>query len=548
MKRFILSTLALSICASTQVASEPAQIWEKDKEYKITILHTNDNHGAFWKNKYGERGMAARATLVKQIRSEVQAQGGSVLLLSAGDINTGAPESDLLDAKPDIIGMNLMDYDLMTVGNHEFDNPLEVLQQQEEWADFPFIAANVYKDGKRLFQPYLMMNKNGVKIAIVGLTTEDTAKLGNPEYVAGIEFTDPRAEMEKIIAELEKSEKPDVVIASTHLGHYADGKHGSNAPGDVALARTFGGEKIDLIVSGHSHDAVCMENGKQSESYLETGVCVPDEQNGTTIVQALDQGKYLGRADYTFKNGEFELDAYKLIPVNMKKKVKDAEGKKVRVFIDKEIPEDPAVLAALQEFQEQGQAALNVKVGSVNQELVGERSIVRNNQTNLGRMIATTHMQRTKADFAIMNSGGVRASIQPGDISYKDILTVQPFGNTVTLVDMTGTEVMDYLSVVATKQKDSGAYPQFAGISMTIAGDKVSEITIGGKALDPEQTYRFSIPSYNAGGGDGYPVINTHPAFVDTGYVDAEVLKEFIQTNSPVDAGQFTPNNEITHQ
>jgi len=541
-----LSILMLSGCSSLFTSN--IHQWEQNKEYKLTILHTNDNHGNFWHNKYGERGMAARATLVSQIRSEVKATGGSVLLLSGGDINTGVPESDLLDAQPDFIGMNMIGYDAMAVGNHEFDNPLEVLAKQAEWANFPFLAANIYHNGERMFDAYKIFYKNGIKIAVIGLTTEDTAKIGNPEFIKQVTFTDPKIEAKRVIAEIKTEHNPDVIIAATHMGHYLNGENGSNAPGDVQLARYLDEGSLDMIVGGHSQEPVCMEGNNQYANFKAGDECKPDVQNGITIVQAYEWGKYVGRADYTFKNGEFTLQSYNLIPVNLKKKVKNAAGKKVRVFIQNEIPQDPKVLATLKPFQDKGQAALSIVIGNSNGLLQGERNIVRNNQTNLGRLIATSHMQRAKADFAVMNSGGIRASIDAGEISYKSALTVQPFGNTLTFVDMTGKEVMDYLNVVATKSKDSGAFAQFAGISMTVKGKVVSHVVIAGEALNLTKTYRFTIPSFNAAGGDGYPKINTHPSFVDTGYVDAEVLKDYIQVNSPIDVADFAPQGEIIYQ
>ncbi len=554
-KNLALSALIVAMAAgcSTQNinqadTSSAPQTWIKDKEYQLTILHTNDNHGNFWQNKYGERGMAARATLVNNIRSEVKANGGSVLLLSGGDINTGVPESDLQDAEPDFIGMNMIGYDAMAVGNHEFDNPLDVLAKQADWAEFPFLAANIYKDGERMFDAYKIFNKNGVKIAVIGLTTEDTAKIGNPEFIKEVEFRDPKAEAKKVIAELKATHNPDIIIAATHMGHYQNGQHGSNAPGDVKLARYLNEGDLDMIVGGHSQEPVCMEAPNEYADFKPGQACKPDVQNGVTIVQAHDWGKYVGRADYTFKNGDFTLNSYTLIPVNLKKKVKNAEGKKVRVLIQDEISQDPEVFDALKPYQEKGQAALNIMIGKTNGLLQGERDIVRNNQTNLGRLIATAHMQRAKADFAIMNSGGVRASIEAGDISYKDVLTVQPFANIVTYVDMTGSEVIAYLNVVATKAKDSGAYAQFAGITMTVTENQVSDVFIGGTPLDETASYRFSIPSYNAAGGDGYPKITDHPGYVNTGYTDAEVLKDYIQTNSPIDISDFQPQNEITYK
>ena len=134
-KHFIvagITSLMLTGCSTLTSPNTSQQKWLQDKEYTLTILHTNDNHGHFWQNQYGERGMAARATLVNHIRAEVESAGGSVLLLSGGDINTGVPESDLLDAQPDFIGMNMIGYDAMAIGNHEFDNPLDVLAKQAD--------------------------------------------------------------------------------------------------------------------------------------------------------------------------------------------------------------------------------------------------------------------------------------------------------------------------------------------------------------------------------------------------------------------------------
>jgi len=550
-KHFTLATLTLLFATGCAVSPTPeisSHAWQQDQEYHLTILHTNDNHGHFWHNKYGELGMAARATLINEIRTEVENAGGSVLTLSGGDINTGVPESDLQDAEPDFIGMNMIGYDAMAVGNHEFDNPLDVLAKQADWANFPFLAANIYKDGKRMFAPYKIFTKNGIKVAVIGLTTEDTAKIGNPEFIQQVTFTDPKQEAKLVIAELKAKYQPDVIIAATHMGHYLDGNHGSNAPGDVQLARYLEEGDLDMIVGGHSQEPLCMEAPNQYADFKPGDDCKPDVQNGTDIVQAYEWGKYVGRADYTFKNGDFTLESYRLIPINLKKKVENADGEKVRVFVGDEIIQDANVKSTLQPYQEKGQEALNIVIGQTNGLLQGERDVVRNNQTNLGRLIATAHMQHAQADFGIMNSGGVRASIETGSISYKDVLTVQPFGNMLTYVEMNGADIIDYLNQVATKSKDSGAYAQFAGISLSVNNGQVSNVTIAGSPIDLAKTYRFTVPSFNAAGGDGYPDIRANPSYVNTGYVDADVLKAFIQKNSPINIADFAPNNEITYQ
>ena len=547
--RFI-NTFIIGGILSLSMLSSQALAWEKGRVYKFTVLHTNDHHGRFWHNEQGEYGLAAQKTLVDSIRYDVQAHGGGVLILSGGDINTGVPESDLQDAEPDFRGMNLVGYDAMAIGNHEFDNPLSVLRQQQKWAKFPLLSTNIYQksSGKRLFQPYALFNRMGLKIAVIGLTTDDTAKIGNPEYLTDIEFRPPAAEAKKVVEALRADEKPDVIIAATHMGHYDNGNHGSNAPGDVEMARALPPGYVDLIVGGHSQDPVCMakENVKQVD-YVPGSPCVPDRQNGTWIVQAHEWGKYVGRADFTFKDGVLTLDNYQLIPVNLKHKVKNSEGKEEWINYQAEIAPNSAMMKLLTPFQKKGEAQLNVQVGSVDARLEGDRSKVRFVQTNLARLILAAQIERTKADFAVMSGGGVRDSIAAGPISYKDVLKVQPFGNTLCQVEMTGREVEKYLAVVANKQVDSGAYAQFANVSLVADGKGVSEIKINGEPLKVDKTYRMATLSFNANGGDGYPVINTLPGFVNTGFVDAEVLKQYIEKHSPLKAADYAPHDEIVH-
>ena len=534
----LTSLLVISGCSTLQAGPDP------DKTYKVTLLHTNDHHGRFWQNKYGEYGMAARKSLIDDIRREVAAEGGYVLLLSGGDINTGVPESDLQNAEPDFKGMSMLGYDAMAVGNHEFDNALDVIRQQEQWSKFPFLAANIYdaQTGQRLFKPYQIFEFDGLRIGVMGLTTEDTKKLGNPEYMGNIEFTVPAVEAQKLLPELKG--KSDIVIAATHMGHYADGNHGVNAPGDVTLARTVPG--IDVIVGGHSQDPVCMTSeGTENTAFQPGDPCIPDSQNGTLIMQAHEWGKYVGRADMEYHNGELKLVSYQLIPVNLKKKVKNAAGESERVFVSKEIPEDSEMLALLQPYQDKGQEELNIAIGKVDAKLEGDRKVVRFQPTNLGHLIAAAQMEKVRADLAIMNSGGIRDSIEAGTITYKDVLQVQPFANAVSSVDLTGAELMAYLYEVAAKPVDTGAFAQFAGVSLKIVNGKLVEAMVGGKAIDPVKTYRMAINSYIASGGDGYPKLSDHPGYVNSGFVDAEVLKTYLQKHSPINAASHDNHNIV---
>ncbi|MDH4451460.1 MAG: bifunctional UDP-sugar hydrolase/5'-nucleotidase UshA [Rhodoferax sp.] len=536
----LCSALALAGCAGLPSAGPQA-----DKEVAITILHTNDHHGRFWKNRDGEYGMAARKTVVDQIRQEVAAAGGYSLLLDGGDVNTGVPESDLQDAVPDFRGMNLLGYDAMAVGNHEFDKPPAVLRMQRDLATFPMLSANIYRDGTRMFAPYKLFDLGGVRVAVMGLTTEDTQKMVHPDNIRNIEFRNAQTEAAKVVPELRS--KADVVIAATHMGHYENGKHGTQAPGDVELARAVKG--IDMVVGGHTQNPACMKaENVLDRAYVPGTACQPDRQNGTWIVQAHEWGKYVGRADFTYKNGQFTLVKYALIPINLKRPVKAADGTSSLVTYTPQIAESPDMLQLLQPFQEFGQKKLMVEVGRSDGKLEGDRSVVRSQPAALGVMIGRAMMEKTRADLAVVNAGGVRDSLPAGTITYKDVLTVHPFGNTIAVVDFTGQEVLDYLRVLAKMTPGSGAFPQFAGIRLVIEQGVVVQALVAGTPIDRARTYRMALNNFVASGGDGYPKVVGHPTYVDTGFVDADVLRGFIAAHSPLKAADYQPGDQVVRR
>lgn len=510
---------------------------------KLTVLHTNDHHGRFWPNADGEYGMAARKTLIDRIRAEVKAGGGEVLLLDGGDVNTGVPESDLQDAEPDYKGMNLLGYDASAVGNHEFDKPLAVLDKQRQWARFPLLAANIYNrsTGQRMFEPYRVFERGGYRIAVMGLTTDDTAKMVLPENVVNVEFRKPADEAARLVPELRG--KADMVIAATHMGHYPDGKSGVNAPGDVEMARQVKG--LDLIVGGHSQNPLCMAaENKRNEAYVPGQPCAPDRQNGTWIVQAHEWGKYVGRADFVIAAGKVELVKYQLLPVNLKQK---QSGQPPKPYTEL-IPDDAAVRDFLEPFQKNGQARLLVPVGETVGVFDGDRSRVRSQPTNLGVMIARSMQERTGADLAIMNSGGVRDSLPEGRITYRDVLKVQPFANQISLVRLTGAELLKYLEATAKMTPGSGAFPQTVGVQMVIEGGALKEARVNGQPIDARREYKLAINNFQAGGGDGYPKLSDHPGHVNTGFNDADVMRAFITARSPIKAADFAPPADVVRR
>ena len=536
-RRLITVTLAsvallISACTHNPVAPPSSRL----KTLDFTILHTNDNHGKFWRNRRGEMGMAARKTLIDRLRNEVETMGGKVLVLSAGDINTGVPESDIQEAKPDFVGMNMIGYDAMVLGNHEFDNPLDVLLKQEKWADFPFLAANIfYRNSNKLaFKPYIMKDLEGVNVAILGLTTEDTEALAMKDNVKDIYFTDAVATAEEWIPKLIHDEKADVVIALTHIGHYLNAQFGTNAPGDVTLAKDVDG--VDIIVGGHSQNK--MEK--------------PDIKNSTYILQAWEWGKYVGKADFTYyyvdnfdgkgnRKGVLKMINYRLIPVNLKRPAL-VDGKEVWQTIEAEIPEDPAVLAALKPYQEKAQKLLLKTVGSLDKAMSGERSLVRSKPAAMGIMMANAQMEKTKANLGVINGGGIRTGLPAGTITEKDVLSVQPFGNMVSYVELNGTELKHFVEDVAAIEPTNGGFAHFSSnVKLVMEGDILTKLEVDGTPVKKDRMYRLAINEFSASGGDKWPQVDNNPSFINTGYTDAVVLKEFIQKHSPLKKASYEP-------
>jgi len=526
-----LPALLLAACATAPgPAAPPARA-----PLKLTILHTNDHHGRFWPNADGELGLAARKTVIDRIRAEVAAAGGHSLLLDGGDVNTGVPESDMQDAEPDFKGMVLLGYDAMAVGNHEFDKPPAVLARQRQWASFPLLSANIYQGEQRMFEPFRIFERGGYRIAVLGLTTDDTTKMVLPDHVRGLTFRKPADEAAALVPQLRA--RADMVIAATHMGHYPDGNRGVNAPGDVEMARQVRG--LDLIVGGHSQNPVCMlAENRRDEAYRPGQPCAPDRQNGTWIVQAHEWGKYVGRADFVIDGGQVNLLKYELVPINLKER--GADGKKL--LVGPAVAEDPGLRAFLQPFQQAGQDRLLVPVGQADAEFDGDRVRVRRQPTTLGTLIARAMQQRTGADLAVINGGGVRDSLPAGALTYRDVLKVQPFANTVGVVTLSGAELLDWLGAAARMSAGAGGYPQTAGLQWRVAGGVVQQAAVGGVPIDKARSYRLSINNFTAIGGDGYPPLRQHPGYVDTGLNDAEVLRAYITAHSPLKVADYAPD------
>jgi len=542
MRIIILFSIIFSVLGCTSPAPESTSN-STPTEY-LTVLHTNDNHGRFWQNEKGEYGMAARKTLIDSLRNDAQKQGHAVLLLSGGDINTGIPESDLQKAEPDFKGMSLIGYDAMALGNHEFDNPIDVLKQQQRWVNFPFLSANIFEkeSGEHAFDSYKIFKKNGLTIAVIGLTTTDTAKIGNPQYIGHLEFKDPVDVTAKLAKEIKAKYNPDITIALTHMGHYVDASFGINAPGDVTLARSLPANTLDMIIGGHSQEPVCMSDTNVNDDSFKPGLaCKPDQQNGTYIMQAHEWGKYVGKAEFKLENGKLTLLDYKLMPVNLYVDKVQADGSTKAVLANEYIKPDPKLESYLAVYQAKGAKQIEGTIGEVDARLEGDRNKVRYQQTNLARVIIQAQMDVVNADFGLISGGGIRSSIEAGKVSYKDILKVHPFKNRITYMDWQGSDLWDYLNTVTSFLPDAGAYLQYHKISFERKNNQLVNVLINGEPLNKNKTYRMSLNSYNASGGDGYPALTNKKGFVSTDETDAKALQDFISKNSPLKAAEFTP-------
>ena len=458
--------------------------------HHLVVLHTNDGHGHPVKFPYAGApdvgGLPARATLIRTVRAENE----NVLVLDAGDFNTGRPESTFFKARPDLEGYNAIGYDALTLGNHEFDNPLATLREQMELANFPFLCANIKtKEGRYLARPYVIREFKGFKVAILGLTTKETEHIGNPDHLRGLLIEDEVAVAKKLVPRLRS--KADLVIALVHLGIYDSPRRGSKR-----LASEVPG--IDLIVDGHSHtrlDAPLMVTHRASDWT-------------TPIVQAWQWGLVVGRVDLWFGGGRAMDLTFSPIPVNLKRVETSPDGSVTYSLVGKEIPEDPVLVAALQGYVDRVDALLSEPVGRAVAALSSRDG--KSEETPLGDLVADATLWYTRhlaVDFAFQNAGGIRTDLPRGEISRKAIYEVLPFDNTVVVLTLKGSDLVELFHHISRLSDGAGGFPQVSdGVSFTInrVTGRCEDVRIQGNPLDPARTYRIATNSYLAAGGDGY--------------------------------------------
>jgi len=499
-RTLLIFALILSFPWSAALATQEDQT--------LVILHTNDFHGHPLKFNYNGipdvGGLPAIATFVEQVRSKHK----NVLLLDAGDLNTGRAESNFFKAVPDLIGYNTIGYDAMALGNHEFDHPLEILRKQEKLARFPFLSANIRTTkGEPLVRPYVVKHFDGFKVGILGMTSKETKEIGYPDHVRDLVFEDEVKAARRFVGVLKN--KVDVLIALVHMGIWE-----YNTRGSRRLAERVRG--IDLIIDGHSH----------------TDLTEPVYVNGTPIVQAFQWGLKVGKGIMTVKQGKVAGFKWESVPINLKERIKLPDGTESFRYIGERYEEDPFLLAALTPYADKVETMLWEVIGTAERDFPSEN--VRNQETELGNLVADSMLWYTRnlnTDFALQNGGGIRADLPAGQITKKRIYEILPFDNTVVVLKMKGHQVLRLFDYMATIPSGRGAFPQVSeGMGFTInhAAQQIENVSVRGKPIDPARIYSVATNSYLAGGGDGYRIFLEALDRYETSAFQRDALIEYI--------------------
>ncbi|MBN2851999.1 MAG: 5'-nucleotidase C-terminal domain-containing protein [Clostridia bacterium] len=446
----------------------PSSVFAADTT--IVIAHTNDIHARVFEGD--GIGLAKISTLV----SELRAANPNTLLMDAGDAFHGQTFATLEKGASIVEVYNLMGYDVMTPGNHDFNYGYERLLELADMADFPILSANVLKEnGTALLEPYTVKTVGGVKVGIFGLTTPETTYKTHPDNVMGLTFADPVVKAQAMVTLLE-SLGCQVIVGLFHLGL-------DEASVDTSAKVAMEVDGIDVIIDGHSH------------STLPQGLVV----NNTLIASAGEYDKNLGVVEITVSGGVVTAKTASLIT---KAETADTVA-------------DPAVVALTESINATHDVILSEVVGRSTLNIMGERNYVRTGETNMGNLVTDAMLAESGADVALTNGGGIRASIPAGYITKGDVITVLPFGNYIVTKEVTGAIIKQALEYATDSYPASaGKFPQVGGMSFSIdmnrpVGDRIVDLMIGDMPVNLNAAYVLATNDFMAAGGDGYTMLTT---------------------------------------
>lgn len=478
----------------------------------VVVLHTNDFHGNLLAttdaNKNSVAGAARMATIVNSVRSAFGKD--HVLLVDAGDAIQGATVANLFQGKSVTDVYNAMGYNVVTLGNHEWDYGQQVLRDRIAEAKFDYVNANV--TGVNLgWKSSVIKNVSGINIGLFGLVTTDLPIIVAPSSLTNVSVEDPIATAKTQVADL-KAQGAQYVIALSHCGYENGG-----APLDPAIAAEASG--INLIIGGHSH------------TVLKTAAIV----GKTMIVQTGTAGAFVGKEvlDFTMYKGKVvgQSASYELVPTVTA------------------VAEDPAIKAIVDGYNNQLKDKMSVVIGKTLVALNGERADVRTKETNLGNYIADWMRISTGSDIAFENGGSIRVSVPAGDVTVGNVVAVLPFDNLLVVLEVKGAVLKDALeNSVSAYPAQLGGFLQISGFSFTFdpskpKGSRVVSISREGKSLDMEKTYKLCTADFTAAGGDGYAMLKGAKVVYMSGEWMRDGLVAYIKANpeiNPTVEGRIT--------
>lgn len=521
MRKFLSVLLAMAMVLSltvtgfaiedTAAATDAETKTEATMAGKTVILHTNDVHGAV--NGYA---------YIAQLKADYEAKGAEVILVDAGDYSQGKTYVSVTKGADAVTMMNAAGYDVVTLGNHEFDYGYAQLKENMSKAKFKVVCADVFnEDGTPIFDAsYTYTTKSGVKVGFFGMETPETQTKANPALIKGLTFATGDAFTKAAADQVAALKDADVVICLAHLG--IDAESAPYRSTDLYAAV----KGIDFIIDGHSHTV--MTKGEKGEPIQSTGTAFANI--GVIVID----------------NATKKIESNSLFEIK-EDTAKDATVAAAAKTIVDRVDAEYDVVFAKSEVTLNGAKAPNGNRDSEtnNGDLITDAMIWKVMQNKEGLTVDADHV------VAITNGGGIRAAIEPGDVTKKDINTVLPFGNTVVTIYITGEELLEVLEA-STYSLPVGGFPQVAGINYTISTavaydanaetypastyygpksiNRVTINSINGKEFKADDTYAVVTNDFSAAGGDTYYAFKAATAKFDTGIPLDEAVMEYVTT------------------
>jgi len=529
----------VAVCLSVFLllfAGLPQSGFVAPERVQITILGTTDLHGNinpidYYTNKPDNRGLAKVSTLIKRIRKDQP----NVVLVDSGDTIQGSPLESFHARKnngpidPMMRVMNSLNYDAMTVGNHEYNFGNAVREKARKEAEFPWLSANTYdiKTGKTHYQPYTVREIEGVKIGILGLTTPGVPNWDNPPNYAGLEFRNPLTEAKKWVPIMRVKEKVDVVVIAMHMGLGEDLRTGEVSPGQVlheneaiVIAKQVPG--VDVILMGHTHRDV-------------PALII----NGVLLTQANHWGRHLARADVYLDKS----------PTGWRIVAKSART----IPTDDRVEPDTEAVKLAEPYDAETQSWLARTIGESSAELTAKDARFRD--AAIIDLIQKVQLEAGNADVSMVAVFNSDARIAKGPVTVRDIAGLYVYENTLAVLEVTGQQLKEALEHSAKYFKEyvpgkpvaEQINPSIPAYNFDIAegvnyeldisrpfGDRIQKLSFRGQPVRPDQKFRLATNNYRVNGGGGYTMYKSAPVVFRSSVEIRELIIDWLERHKTV--------------